>query len=98
MPGAAAPGAGAMLARAAVGSTQPAFENMDGDELDVRRPRSLPRSTAFNVVQSGGAGSRTHVKGPNRNERRRGLTHQTHEIVWTSRSRSIPRRPVPSRP
>jgi hypothetical protein len=42
----------------------------------------------------GGAGSRTLVKGPNRNERRRGLTHQTHEIVWTSRSRSIPRRPT----
>jgi hypothetical protein len=58
MPGAAAPAAGAMLARAAIGSTQPALENMDTDELDVRRPRSLPRSTAFNVVQSGGAGSR----------------------------------------
>jgi hypothetical protein len=82
MPGAAAPAAGAMLARAAIGSTQPALENMDTDELDVRRPRSLPRSTAFNVVQSGGAGSRTLVKGPNRNERRRGLTYQTHEIVW----------------
>src|SRR6185437_520612 len=47
------------------------------------------------VLHCGGAGSRTHVKGPNRNERRRGLTHQTHEIVWTSRSRSIPRRPIP---
>jgi hypothetical protein len=42
----------------------------------------------------GGAGSRTHVKGPNRNEARRGLTHQTHEIVWTGRSRSLPRRPT----
>jgi hypothetical protein len=42
----------------------------------------------------GGAGSRTLVKGPNRNETRRGLTQQTHEIVWTSRSRSIPRRPT----
>ena len=40
----------------------------------------------------GGARSRTHVKGPSRNERRRGLTHQPTEIVWTSRSRSIPRR------
>ena len=38
------------------------------------------------------------MKGPNRNEARRGLTHQTHEIVWTSRSRSIPRRPVWFRP
>ncbi len=42
----------------------------------------------------GGAGSRTLAKGPDRNERRRRLTHQTHEIVWTSRSRSIP---APSR-
>ena len=38
------------------------------------------------------------MKGPNRNERGRGLTHQTHEIVWTSRSRSIPRHPVWFRP
>jgi hypothetical protein len=45
------------------------------------------------ITFCGGAGSRTLVKGPNRNERRRGLTHQTHEIVWTSRpvrSRAIP--------
>jgi hypothetical protein len=45
-------------------------------------------------LESGGAGSRTHVKGPNRNEARRGLTHQTYEIVWTGRSRSLPRRPT----
>ena len=51
---------------------------------------SLPCS----LGKSGGAGSRTHVKGPNRNEARRGLTHQTHEIVWTGRSRSLPRRPT----
>ena len=50
------------------------------------------------IRESGGAGSRTHVMGPNRNERRRGLTHQTHETVWTSRSRSIPRHPTRFRP
>jgi hypothetical protein len=42
----------------------------------------------------GGAGSRTLATGPSRNERRRGLTHQTNEMVWTGRSRSIPRRPT----
>jgi len=54
-----------------------------------------PNDRLGNIIRfCGGAGSRTHVMGPNRNERRRGLTHQTHEIVWTSRSRSIPRRPT----
>jgi len=41
----------------------------------------------------GGAGSRTHVKGPNRNEARRGLTHQTHE---NRLDRSLPFDPAPS--
>ena len=56
--------------------------------MTVARGPWAKSSTVQNCC--GGAGSRTHVKGPNRNERRRGLTHQTHEIVWTSRSRSNP--------
>ncbi len=67
---------------------------------DVRRDAagvqhlSVALITEIKQNHCGGAGSRTLAKGPTRNERRRGLTHQTHEIVWTSRSRSIPRRPV----
>ncbi len=67
-------------------------------ETEIRGFAPRSRSMRDEVGGCGGAGSRTHLKGPNRNERRRGLTHQIHEIVWTSRSRSIPRRPVPSRP
>jgi excisionase family DNA binding protein len=62
--------------------------------VDVSSYAAPSSSDVLAAKRCGGAGSRTHVKGPNRNEARRGLTQQIHEIVWTSRSRSIPRRPT----